>query len=54
MNFRDADFRRSSLMRLRVIADLTTSGLLSETLEWTDKRRTRRASSDRDASLQLT
>jgi nucleoside-diphosphate-sugar epimerase len=39
MDFKDPDFRSSSLMRLRVIADLTSRGLLSQTLEWTDKHR---------------
>jgi hypothetical protein len=37
MNFQDGDFRNSSFMRLRVLADLTSRGLLSKTLEWTDK-----------------
>ena len=34
MNFRNPDFRCSSFMRLRVIADLIERGLLSETLTW--------------------
>ncbi|MEO8256958.1 MAG: SDR family oxidoreductase [Acidobacteriota bacterium] len=38
INFHDQDFRNSSLMRLRVLADLTARGLLSPNLEWTDKR----------------
>jgi nucleoside-diphosphate-sugar epimerase len=37
IDFRDGDFRNSSFMRLRVLADLTSRGLLSEALEWTDK-----------------
>jgi nucleoside-diphosphate-sugar epimerase len=37
IRFHDQDFRNSSFMRLRVLADLTSRGLLSPTLEWTDK-----------------
>jgi nucleoside-diphosphate-sugar epimerase len=37
IHFQDPDFRNSSFMRLRVLADLATRGLLSPTLEWTDK-----------------
>jgi nucleoside-diphosphate-sugar epimerase len=37
IDFHDQDFRNSSFMRLRVLADLTARGLLSQTLEWTDK-----------------
>lgn len=37
IDFHDQDFRNSSFMRLRVLADLTSRGLLSGTLEWTDK-----------------
>jgi nucleoside-diphosphate-sugar epimerase len=38
MKFRDADFRNSSFMRLRVLADLTSRGLLNDVLEWTDRQ----------------
>jgi len=37
MHFHDQDFRNSSFMRLRVLADLMSRGLLSRTLEWADK-----------------
>jgi len=37
LHFHDQDFRNSSFMRLRVLADLMSRGLLSPTLEWTDK-----------------
>jgi hypothetical protein len=37
IHFRDHDFRNSSFMRLRVIADLRARGVLSDTLEWTAK-----------------
>jgi hypothetical protein len=37
IDFQDRDFRNSSFMRLRVLADLTSRGLLSGSLEWTDK-----------------
>jgi nucleoside-diphosphate-sugar epimerase len=37
MHFHDQNFRDSSFMRLRVLADLRSRGLLSETLEWTNK-----------------
>jgi nucleoside-diphosphate-sugar epimerase len=37
MHFADRDFRNSSFMRLRVLADLTSRGLLSPSLEWTDR-----------------
>jgi nucleoside-diphosphate-sugar epimerase len=37
LHFHDRDFRNSSFMRLRVLADLMSRGLLSPTLEWTDK-----------------
>jgi len=36
MQFRDQDFRNSSFMRLRVLADLTSRRLLTPALEWTD------------------
>lgn len=35
--FRNADFRNSQFMRLRVLSDLQSRGLLSPTLEWTGK-----------------
>jgi nucleoside-diphosphate-sugar epimerase len=38
IDFNDRDFRNSWFMRLRVIADLTSRGLLDATLQWTDKR----------------
>ncbi len=37
IDFCDQNFRDSSFMRLRVLAELTSLGLLSKTLEWTDK-----------------
>lgn len=37
MHFRDQDFRNSSFMRLRVIADLRSRGVLGTGLEWTRK-----------------
>jgi nucleoside-diphosphate-sugar epimerase len=37
MGFRDQNFRDSSLMRLRVISDLRSRGVLNDSLEWTDK-----------------
>jgi nucleoside-diphosphate-sugar epimerase len=37
INFQDEDFRNSWFMRLRVIADLRSRGLLDATLAWTDK-----------------
>jgi nucleoside-diphosphate-sugar epimerase len=37
MGFCDQNFRNSSLMRLRVISDLRSGGVLNESLEWTDK-----------------
>jgi nucleoside-diphosphate-sugar epimerase len=37
IDFQDRDFRNSWFMRLRVIADLTSRGLLDGSLEWTDK-----------------
>jgi hypothetical protein len=37
INFQDQDFRNSWFMRLRVIADLRTRGLLDGALVWTDK-----------------
>jgi hypothetical protein len=43
IRFHDPDFRNSSFMRLRVLADLTSRGLLSTTLEWTDKHPARLA-----------
>jgi nucleoside-diphosphate-sugar epimerase len=38
MNFADPDFRNSRLMRLKVLMDLQSRGLLSETLEWSTNR----------------
>jgi hypothetical protein len=38
MGFRDTEFRNSPLMRLQVLADLRSRGLLTEQLHWTDKR----------------
>jgi nucleoside-diphosphate-sugar epimerase len=40
MRFNDPDFRNSSYIRLRVLADLQSSGLLSPTLEWTGRQMT--------------
>ncbi|PMR77056.1 NAD-dependent epimerase [Billgrantia endophytica] len=37
MNFADADFRNSSLMRLRVLQDHVDQGRVSESLEWTER-----------------
>jgi nucleoside-diphosphate-sugar epimerase len=37
IGFSDGDFRNSSFMRLHVLADLASRGLLNEALEWTDK-----------------
>jgi nucleoside-diphosphate-sugar epimerase len=37
MKFEDADFRSSPFMRLHVLAELQSRGLLSETLEWKSK-----------------
>jgi nucleoside-diphosphate-sugar epimerase len=45
MYFDDQNFRSSSLMRLRVLTDLRSRGLLTESLHWTDKL------PDTDASL---
>jgi UDP-glucose 4-epimerase len=39
IHFDDGNFRNSFFMRLRVIADLRSRGLLNETLEWSDKHR---------------
>jgi nucleoside-diphosphate-sugar epimerase len=39
MNFADPNFRDSSFMRLRVIADLRARGLLTDSLEWADRHR---------------
>jgi nucleoside-diphosphate-sugar epimerase len=38
IDFDDPNFRNSSFMRLRVLADLRSRGLLNETLEWTDRQ----------------
>jgi nucleoside-diphosphate-sugar epimerase len=38
MSFHDPEFRSSPLMRLRALADLRARGLLSDRLDWTDKR----------------
>jgi len=45
IQFHDPDFRNSPFMRLRVLADLRSRGLLNETLEWADKRSRRFVSS---------
>jgi len=37
MYFDDRNFRSSSLMRLRVLTDLRSRGLLTDSLNWTDK-----------------
>jgi hypothetical protein len=37
IGFQDPDFRNSSFMRLQVLADLTSRGLLNAKLEWIDK-----------------
>jgi nucleoside-diphosphate-sugar epimerase len=37
MQFRDVEFRNSSLVRLRVLGDLERRNLLSSTLEWRDR-----------------
>jgi hypothetical protein len=34
MSFQDQNFRESSFMRLKVLADLTSRGLLNESLAW--------------------
>jgi nucleoside-diphosphate-sugar epimerase len=44
MSFDDPDFRGSSLMRLRVLTDLRSRGLLNDTLHWADARLRRTAS----------
>jgi len=38
MKFQNADFRNSHFMRLRVLQDFRARGLLTERLEWTDKK----------------
>lgn len=38
MRFADPDFRNSTFMRLRVLADLETRGLLTRSLEWADRQ----------------
>lgn len=38
MRFSDADFRHSPFMRLRVLADLQSRGLLTDALEWANRR----------------
>ena len=43
MHFHDQVFRSSSFMRLRVLADLMSRGLLSRTPEWADKHTARDA-----------
>jgi nucleoside-diphosphate-sugar epimerase len=40
IGFRDADFRNSTFMRLRVLAAQRSAGLLNEALRWTDRRET--------------
>jgi nucleoside-diphosphate-sugar epimerase len=45
MAFHDQNFRDSSFMRLKVLADLTSRGLLSKTLAWTHRRETSAAAS---------
>jgi nucleoside-diphosphate-sugar epimerase len=37
MGFQDQNFRDSSFVRLKVLAELTSRGLLSKTLEWTHR-----------------
>ena len=37
MEFNDADFRHSRLIRLKVLTDLCTAGALTTNLEWTDR-----------------
>jgi nucleoside-diphosphate-sugar epimerase len=39
MGFKDPEFRRSSFVRLRVLADLESRKLLTPTLEWADRTR---------------
>jgi hypothetical protein len=51
IKFQDADFRNSWFMRLRVIADLRSRGLLDATLAWTD-RHTMTASAKATAQLE--
>jgi nucleoside-diphosphate-sugar epimerase len=53
MHFHDRDFRNSSFMRLRVLADLTSRGLIDAALRWADKHPivpTDEVSSDRFAA----
>jgi len=38
MRFNNSDFRNSTYMRLRVLADLQSRGFLSEALEWMEKK----------------
>jgi nucleoside-diphosphate-sugar epimerase len=53
IDFRDQDFRNSWFMRLRVIGDLTSRGLLNSTLHWVDNQRAipSAARSDREEML---
>jgi nucleoside-diphosphate-sugar epimerase len=38
MNFNDADYRNSTLIRLKVLDDLQKKGLLNKNLEWSKQR----------------
>jgi nucleoside-diphosphate-sugar epimerase len=49
INFRDENFRESSFMRLRVIADLRMRGVLSDSLAWTARHAEPRILSPRQA-----
>jgi len=46
MNFRDADFRNSHLIRLKVLAQLRSQGQLTEELRWADRIRPEQVSYD--------
>ena len=39
IGFNDKDFRNSKYVRLKVLSDLTSKGLLTEKLEWTDRQK---------------
>jgi nucleoside-diphosphate-sugar epimerase len=54
IHFHDPDFRNSSFMRLRVLADLTARGLLNPALEWTDKHPLNVAETKSSARLEVT
>jgi nucleoside-diphosphate-sugar epimerase len=47
IGFCDTGFRNSSFIRLKVLADLEELGMLSRTLEWTDKRGAAAADAER-------